>query len=66
MLVEIFLKFLICIVYIELFEVINLREETIQKVSLMLSLLYIKMKKKISRKEISVGYESFEDQPVSG
>lgn len=41
MLVEIFLKFLICIVYIELFKVINLREETIQKVSLMLSLLYI-------------------------
>lgn len=51
MLVEIFLKFLICIVYIELFEVINLREETIQKVSLMLSLLYKKMKKKSPEKK---------------
>lgn len=50
MLVEIFLKFLICIVYIELFEVINLREETIQKVSLMLSLLYKKMKKNLQKK----------------
>lgn len=30
MLVEIFLKFLICIVYIELLEVVNLRGETIQ------------------------------------
>ena len=29
MLVEIFLKFLICIVDIKLFKVINLREETI-------------------------------------
>lgn len=40
MLVEIFLKFLICIVYVELLEVINLRGETIQQVSL---LLYIKL-----------------------
>lgn len=55
MLVEIFLKFLICIVYIELFKVINLREETIKKVLLVLSLLYVKVKGgEICRKKLSV------------
>ena len=38
MLVEIFLKFLVCIVYIELLKVIHLMGETIQQESLALSL----------------------------
>lgn len=42
MLVEIFLKFLVCIVYIELLKVIHLRGETIQQESLALSLSHIK------------------------
>lgn len=48
MLVEILLKFLICIVYVELLEVINLRGETIQQVSL---LLYIKLSLLIYKEE---------------
>lgn len=46
MLVEIFLKFLVCIVYIELLKVIHLRGETIQQESLALSLLHKKVKKR--------------------
>lgn len=48
MLVEILLQFLICIVYVELLEVINLRGETIQQVSL---LSYIKLSVLIHKDE---------------
>ena len=49
MLVEIFLKFLICIVYIELLKVIHLRGETIQQVSLEPSLLHKEAKQPLWR-----------------
>lgn len=53
MLIEIFLKFLICIVNIELLKVINLRGEkkkNIQQVSLGSSLFPAKVKKNLHRK----------------
>lgn len=72
MLVEIFLKFLICIVYIELLEVINLRgggRETIQQVSLVPLLLHIQVKKrknKSAEKYINIYLKRFYDQSISG